>query len=73
MGRFSIIGYFFENNRLLFSGNFCGGQGLDGGDKVVMGNPPVPKLGKTLESFHTSHYVVGMILMSHFKEPGLFI
>ena len=29
----------FENSRplfsLLFSGNFCGGEGLDGGDKVV--------------------------------------
>ena len=34
----------FENNRLfffqLFSGPFCGGQGLDGGDKVVMGGSP---------------------------------
>ena len=42
----------FENSRplfsLLFSGNFCGG-GLDGGDKVVMGDPPVPPLGKTLD------------------------
>ena len=37
----------FENNRLLFSllfsRNFLGErQGLDGGDKVVMGDPPVP-------------------------------
>ena len=40
----------FENSRplfsLLFSGNFCGGEGLDGGDKVVMGDSPVPPLGK---------------------------
>ena len=31
----------FENNKLLFLycflKNFCGGQGFDGGDKVVMG------------------------------------
>ena len=36
----------FENNRLLFSllfsGNFVGGQGLYGGDKVVIGDPPSP-------------------------------
>ena len=34
------------NNRLLFSllfsGNFCGGQGFDGGGKVVMGDPQFP-------------------------------
>ena len=39
----------FENSRLLFSllfsGNFFGGQFFEGGDKVVMGVPP---LGKTL-------------------------
>ena len=43
----------FENSRplfsLLFSGNFCGGEGLDGGDKVMMGDPPFPPLGKTLD------------------------
>ena len=43
----------FENCRplfsLLFSGNFCGGEGLDGRDKVVMGDPPVIPLGKTLD------------------------
>ena len=43
----------FENSRplssLLFSGNFCGGEGLDGRDKVVMGDPPVIPLGKTLD------------------------
>ena len=73
MGRFSIIGYCLRTIGYCFLEIFVGGQGLDGGDKVVMGNPPVPQLGKTLESYHTSHYVVGMILMSHFKEPGLFI
>ena len=40
------------NNRLLFSllfsGNFCGGQGLDGGDKVVMGRSPSPPTRETL-------------------------
>ena len=44
--------FLFKNNRLLFSllfsGNFVGGQGFDGGDKVVMGDPPVHPLGKTL-------------------------
>ena len=43
----------FENNGLLFypivSGNFCeGDKALMEGDKVVMGDPPVPPLGKTL-------------------------
>ena len=43
----------FKNSRplfsLLFSGNFCEGRSLDGGDKVVMGDPPVSPLGKTLD------------------------
>ena len=39
----------FENNMLLFSVNFCGGQGLDGGGQSRDGGiPPVPSLGKTL-------------------------
>ena len=32
------------NNRLLFCENFCGGgQGLDGGGQIVMGDPPLLK------------------------------
>ena len=42
----------FENNRilffLLFSGNFRGGQGLDGGGQSCDGGSPSPPLGKTL-------------------------
>ena len=32
----------FKNSRLLFSGNFCGGQGIDGGGQSRdRGIPPV--------------------------------
>ena len=53
MGGFLTIGYCLRTVghcfSYFFSGNFCGGEGLDGGDKVVMWDPPVPPLGKTLD------------------------
>ena len=46
----------FTNNKLLFfllfSGNFCGDKVLMEGDKVAMGDPPVPALWKTLCAIH---------------------
>ena len=46
------------NNRLLFSllfsGNFCGGQDLDGGgESRDREDPPVPPYGKTLMTSQT--------------------
>ena len=49
------------NNRLLFmsllfSGNFVGDKALMEGDKVVMGIPPSPPLGKTLNREYQNHF-----------------
>ena len=44
MGGFLTIGYCFP---YCFLETFVGGQGLDGGEKVVMG---IPQLGKTLSA-----------------------
>ena len=53
---------------LLFSGNFCGGgQGLDGGDKVVIGDPPSPPpLGKTL---YSNRPFVGALSTQNDRKP----
>ena len=40
------------NNRLLFSGNFCRGEAVMEGDKVMIRDPP---LGKTLVSAAKDH------------------